>query len=77
MEVKSTGFLREKCLNEYITIFNSSSFANTTLYEDVKHNREFKTNKSYSQGTKLLSKVIRYRFKNLAKKIKMIIPRSS
>lgn len=35
MDVKSTTFLRHHCVNQYVTIFNRSSFASTNLYNDL------------------------------------------
>jgi hypothetical protein len=54
MENRSIGFLRKKCVNEHITIFNSSSFANTCLKEDLKYDRKISNKKNHIQGVKYI-----------------------
>lgn len=53
MNVKSTKFLRKKCLNIHLNVFNSSTFANACLYEDLKRKEKYRNIKSTVTSLKI------------------------
>jgi len=63
-DIHSVGFLRRKCTDELMTIFNSSTFANHCLWSDLQHNRCYSHRKDYILGLKFVRQRLRKLWNN-------------
>jgi len=47
MDNKAIAFVRRYCIERYLTVFNSSSFAATSLYNDLRHKEKYRVKRGY------------------------------